>query len=174
MLSLRALVPKRCHPLVEDFCFPFPFPEEDVGLNWLAEAVMGIPCWCSPVLVPKETQGTPLTGIAPRPCLAGEWEGGRAEWSFPLCSPQPFPGIMCFVLYGIALTDEKSNLKLFEILGLQKHLPNGNQWMPPLMEGLVFFMVLITSTLRIRKSLCSGITGDWDLGYLGKCCCQAF
>lgn len=90
-----------------------------MSLNWLAEAVMGIPCWCWPGLVPREAQGAPLTGIAPRPCLAGEWEGGRAEWSFPLCSLQSFPGIMYFVLFGIALTDEKSNLKLFEILGLQ-------------------------------------------------------
>ena len=37
----------------------------------------------------------------------------------PLCSLQPFPRIMYFVLFGIALTDEKSNLKFFEILGLQ-------------------------------------------------------
>ena len=42
------------------------------------------------------------------------------------------------------------------------------------MEGLVFFMVLITSKSRIRKSLCNGIIGDLDLGYLGKCCCQRF
>lgn len=37
----------------------------------------------------------------------------------------PLPGIVCFVLYGIALTDEKSNPKLFEILGLQTTL---SQW----------------------------------------------
>lgn len=117
---LRVLVPKCCHlSLVEDFCFPFPFLEEDVVLNWLAEVVMGIPGWCWPGLVPREAQGAAQMDIAPRPCLAGEWEGGRAEWSFPLCSLQPFPRIMYFVLFSIALTDEKSNLKVFEILGLQ-------------------------------------------------------
>lgn len=118
--SLRVLVPKCCHPsLVEDFCFPFPFLEEDVVLNWLAEAVMGIPCGCWPGLVPREVQGAAPMGIAPRPCLAREWEGGMAEWSFLLCSLQPFLRITYFVFLGIALTDEKSNLKFVEILGLQ-------------------------------------------------------
>ena len=70
-------------------------------------------------------QRAPLTGIAPRPCLAGEWEDGRAEWLFSLLSPHLLPGIVCFVLYGIALTDGKSNLKLFEILGLQTTI---SQW----------------------------------------------
>lgn len=46
--------------------------------------------------------------------------------------------------------------------------------MPALMEGLVFFMVLITNKSRIRKLLCSGIFRDPDLGYLGKCCYQLF
>lgn len=81
---------------------------------------------------------------------------------------------LCALYFMVLLWQMKNQTWSTEILGLQKHLRNGNQWMPPLMEGLVFFMVLITSKLRIRKSLCSGITGDWDLGYLGKRCCQPF
>lgn len=71
-----------------------------------------------PELVCRGSDGHPLLGLArfgaqggprsatdwhaPRPCLAGEWEGRRPEWSFPLLSPlTPFQELC--VLYFMVL-----------------------------------------------------------------------
>ena len=110
--------------LVRDFSPPPHPPEEHMGLSCLVEAVISIPWWGWPGVVPRQAQGAPPTDIALRPCFVGSWKVGGLEGSFPLTLPLSLPGIVRSVPYGIVLTEEKSKQKQFEILGLQTTLPS--------------------------------------------------
>lgn len=155
------------------FCFLFSFSARAwVGLQRQQWAfLMGLVG-----LVPREVQGASLTGAELRLCFAGKVGGWRPEWSLPSrLSPHPFQELHVLYFMGLLWQMKNQNRSSFRYwASRQLHLPSGNQWMSTLMEVLVFFMVLITSKSRIRKSFCSGIIGDLDLGNLEKRCYQPF
>lgn len=51
-----------------------------MGLDWLAEAMVGVSWWGWLGLAPRGSQGAPVTDPAVSPCFAGQWEG---DYSHP-------------------------------------------------------------------------------------------
>lgn len=152
------------------FLFSFFYLRRGYGLELACKGSNGHSSWGWLGLVPREAQGASLTGAELRRCFAGKVGGWRLEWSLPSrLSPHPFQELHVLYFTGLLWQMKNQNRSSFRYwASRQLHLPNGNQWMSTLMEVLVFFMVLITSKSSIRKSFCSGIIGDLDLGNLEK------
>lgn len=146
---------------------------------------------CGPELACIGNDGCPLLGMA----SFGTWEwprelhwlallqghawqesgrmGGLSGYSHysPLTSFQELCVLFFMVLLWQTENQTWSSLRYW---ASKQQFPNGNQWIPTLMEVIVFFMVLITNKLRIRKSLCSGIIWRLRFGLPGKMLLPAF
>lgn len=160
----------QCHiALMGVFCFPI----RGYGPELACRSKNGHSSWGWLGLVPREAQGASLTGAELRPCFAGKVGGWGSKPS--RLFHHPFQELHVLYFTELLWQMKNQNRSSFRYwASRQLYLPNGNQWMSTLMEVLVFFMVLITSKSRIRKSFRSGIIGDLDLGNLEKWCCQPF
>lgn len=140
---------------------------KEVALNWLIEAALDIPCWIGWL---DSGALRLLTDIALKAMVWSgvEQEGKRGHF---LCSHRNC--MFCALWYCFDRWKIKTEALRY---WASKQLPllSGNQWMPTLMEVLVFFLVLITNKSRIRKITLQGIIGDSDHSNLGTCCCKHF
>lgn len=143
-----------------------------MGLRWLAEAAMERLTRFGAQRGPRST--TDWHCHYAMPCR--EMAGWRGQSDHSHCSRLiSFRELYNFYFMALVWQMKNQNWSSLRYWAFkQLHPPNGNQWIPTLMEVLVFFMVLITNKSRIRKSLCSGITGNLNSGYLEKFCCQPF